>query len=145
MIDWLRVLLMIFYAPLRGMREVRDRGSLAPAAFVAFLAQLAYSFITERFAGAGTFIGGRLIFDLFESAKIVVLVAVVVVPILTLIANNSGIHARCRDDVLRADGSERLRDPMRGNFSLHGTPGAVRRIHDSECGRKSAEVGCWRP
>jgi tetratricopeptide (TPR) repeat protein len=87
MIDWLRFLLMIFYAPLRGMREVRDRGSLAPAAFVAFLAQLAYSFITERFAGAGTFIGGRLIFDLFESAKIVVLVAVVVVPILTLVAN----------------------------------------------------------
>ncbi len=33
MIDWLRFLLMIFYAPLRGMREIRDRGSLAPVAF----------------------------------------------------------------------------------------------------------------
>ena len=87
MTDWLRLLLKIFYAPLRGMREVRDRGSLAPAAFVAFLVQAAYSFITERFAGAGTFTGGRVAFDLFESAKIVVLVGVVVVPILTLVAN----------------------------------------------------------
>ncbi len=87
MLDWLRFLLMIFYAPVRGMREVRDRGSLAPAAFVAFLAQAAYSFVTERFAGAGTFIGGRLLFDLFESSKIVVLVAIIVVPILTLVAN----------------------------------------------------------
>ncbi|HEU4794098.1 MAG TPA: tetratricopeptide repeat protein [Pyrinomonadaceae bacterium] len=88
MTNWLRLLLMIFYAPLRGMREVRDRGSLAPVAFMAFLGQAAYSFVTERFAGAGTFSsGGRLAFDLFEAAKIVVLVAVVVVPILTLVAN----------------------------------------------------------
>ena len=88
MTDWLRLLLMIFYAPIRGMREVRERGSLAPAAFLAFFIQAAYSFVTERFAGAGTFnSGGRLAFDLFESAKIVVLVAVVVVPILTLVAN----------------------------------------------------------
>ena len=87
MFDWLRFLLMIFYAPVRGMREVRDRASLAPAAFVAFLAQAAYSFVTGRFAGAGTFVGGRLAFDLFESAKIIVLVALVVVPILTLVAN----------------------------------------------------------
>ena len=87
MIDWLRILPMMFYAPVRGMREVRDRGSLAPAAFVAFLSQAAYSFITERFAGAGTFAGGRIASDLFVSAKIVVLVAVIVVPILTLVAN----------------------------------------------------------
>ena len=87
MTDWLRILPMIFYAPLRGMREVRDRGSLAPAAFVAFLSQAGYSFVTERFAGAGTFAGGRIASDLFESAKIVVLVAVIVVPILTLVAN----------------------------------------------------------
>ena len=88
MTDWLRLLLMIFYAPLRGMREVRDRGSLAPVALLAFLVQAAYSFVTERFAGAGTFSStGRLAFDLFEAAKTVVLVAVVVVPILTLVAN----------------------------------------------------------
>jgi hypothetical protein len=36
MIDWLRFLLMIFYAPVRGMRGMRDRGSLAPVALIAF-------------------------------------------------------------------------------------------------------------
>jgi len=40
MIDWLRLLLMIFYAPLRGMREVRDRSSIAPIALLAVLSQI---------------------------------------------------------------------------------------------------------
>lgn len=85
MIDWLRFLLMIFYAPLRGMRGMRDRGSLAPVALIAFLSQAAYSFLTERFAGtAGR---GGVFSDLFQAAMIVVLVAVVLVPVLTLVAN----------------------------------------------------------
>ena len=84
MTDWLRLLLMIFYAPVRGMREIRDR-SLAPVAFLAFLAQAAYSFLTDKFSGLGTH--GRIVSELFESAKIVILVAVVLVPILTLVAN----------------------------------------------------------
>jgi tetratricopeptide (TPR) repeat protein len=83
MTDWLRILLMIFYAPIRGMREIRDH-SLAPVAFLAFLAQAAYSFITDRFSGVGS---GRLISELFGAAIIVVLLAVVIVPILTLVAN----------------------------------------------------------
>ena len=49
--DWLRYLLMIFYAPVRGMRGMRDRGSLAPVVLIAFLSQVAYSFVTERYAG----------------------------------------------------------------------------------------------
>ncbi len=85
MIDWLRFLLMIFYAPLRGMRGMRDRGSLAPVALIAFLSQAAYSFLTERFAGTAARTG--VFSDLFQAAIIVVLVAVVLVPILTLIAN----------------------------------------------------------
>ena len=85
MIDWLRFLLMIFYAPLRGMRGMRDRGSLAPVALIAFLSQAAYSFLTERFAGAAARTG--IISNLFQAAIIVVLVAVVLVPILTLVAN----------------------------------------------------------
>ena len=85
MIDWLRFLLMIFYAPLRGMRGMRDRGSLAPVALIAFLSQAAYSFLTERFAGAAGRTG--IISNLFQAAIIVVLVAVVLVPILTLVAN----------------------------------------------------------
>ena len=87
MIDWLRPLLMIFYAPMRGMREMRDRGSLAPAAFLAFLGQVAYSLVIDKFSGV-SFSGGRMIFgEVFQAAIIVVLVAVVLVPILTLVAN----------------------------------------------------------
>jgi tetratricopeptide (TPR) repeat protein len=84
MIHWLRLLLMIFYAPVRGMREIRDH-SLAPVAFFAFLVQAAYSFIIDKFSGIAY--GGRIISELFASAITVVVVAVVLVPILTLVAN----------------------------------------------------------
>lgn len=84
MTDWLRLLLMIFYAPVRGMREIRDR-SLAPVAFLAFLGQATYSFVTDKFAGVGY--RGIIVSELFKAAIIVVLLAVVIVPILTLVAN----------------------------------------------------------
>src|ERR1043165_118880 len=88
MIDWLRFLLMIFYAPVRGMRGMRDRGSLAPVAVTALLGQLAYNVITKKFAGIPTIgSGGGFYPELFEAAKFVVLIAIVLVPILTLIAN----------------------------------------------------------
>ena len=79
---------MMFYAPVRGMRGMRDRGSLAPVAVIALLGQLAYSVITKRFAGIPTIgSGGGIYAEVFEAAKFVVLVAAVLVPILTLIAN----------------------------------------------------------
>lgn len=84
MTDWLRLLLMIFYAPLRGMREVREH-SLAPVAFLAFILQATYSYLTDKFSGVGY--GGRIFSELFNAAIIIVLVAVVLVPILTLVAN----------------------------------------------------------
>ncbi|HEV2836975.1 MAG TPA: tetratricopeptide repeat protein [Pyrinomonadaceae bacterium] len=88
MTDWLRLVLTIFYAPQRGMREIRDRGSLAPAALFAFLGQAAYSLLTNKFSGVGAFIGGgRVLQELFYAAVTVVVVAVAVVPILTLVAN----------------------------------------------------------
>lgn len=86
MIDWLRLLAMMFYAPVRGMREIRER-SLAPVAFFAFLVQAGYSFVTDKLSGFGGFVGGRIVSELFQSAITIVLVAVVMVPILTLVAN----------------------------------------------------------
>src|ERR1043166_9417875 len=87
MTDWLRLLLMIFYAPVRGMRRIRDHGSLAPAAFFAFLGQLGYGLATDSFSGV-SLIGGRMIFaEVFQAAVVVIVVAVVAVPILTLVAN----------------------------------------------------------
>ena len=75
MIDWLRFLLMIFYAPVRGMRGMRDRGSLAPVAVIALLGQLAYTVITKKFAGVPTIgSGGGVYHELFDAAKFVALV-----------------------------------------------------------------------
>ncbi|HEY2964603.1 MAG TPA: tetratricopeptide repeat protein [Pyrinomonadaceae bacterium] len=87
MTNWLRILLTIFYAPLSGMREIREYGSLAPAAFLAFLGEVAYGFITDRFSGVGPASGGMIVREIFQAAIMVVVLAVVVVPILTLVAN----------------------------------------------------------
>ena len=84
MIDWLRLLLMTLYAPLRGMREIRER-PLAPVAFLAFLSQVAYNVVTERFSGTAARDG--LFTDIFNGALTVIIVAVIFVPILTLVAN----------------------------------------------------------
>ena len=83
MLDWLRFLLMIFYAPVRGMRGMRDRGSLAPVVLIAFAGQFAYGYVAKKFAGA-TY---GVTWELFHTAKIIAIVAIVMVPILTLVAN----------------------------------------------------------
>ena len=88
MLDWLRFLLMIFYAPVRGMRGMRDRGSLAPVALIAFLSQVAFGFVIRRFAGSRRWLGRKHLAGSLSTPRIfVVLVAVIVVPILTLVAN----------------------------------------------------------
>ena len=63
MIDWLRYLLMIFYAPVRGMRGMRDRGSLAPVALMAFLSQAAFNFVMEKFGITGVGACSRIFFE----------------------------------------------------------------------------------
>jgi tetratricopeptide (TPR) repeat protein len=82
MFDWLRFLLMIFYAPVRGMRGMRDR-SLAPVVLIAFAAQFAFGYVVKKFAG----VTYGVTWELFHTAKIIAIVAIVLVPILTLVAN----------------------------------------------------------
>lgn len=84
MIDWLRFLLMIFYAPLRGMRGMRDRASLAPVALFAFLSQAGFNFAMEKY---GVVNPGGVFSDVIRAGKVVAIVAIVLVPILTLVAN----------------------------------------------------------
>jgi tetratricopeptide (TPR) repeat protein len=84
MIDWLRFLLMVFYAPVRGMRGMRDRGSLAPVALMAFLSQAGLNFAMDKFGVVGA---GGLFSDLFRAGKVVAIIAIILVPILTLVAN----------------------------------------------------------
>lgn len=83
MLNWLRFLFMIFYAPVRGMRGMRDRGSLAPVVLLAFIAQVAFGFAAKKFAGA-TY---GVVWELFHTAKFIAFIAIIFVPILTLVAN----------------------------------------------------------
>jgi tetratricopeptide (TPR) repeat protein len=86
MIGWFRLLLMVFYAPVRGIREVRDQGSMAPMALMAFLCQVAWSLSVAKFAGAHGLLPAVFSF-LYQSAGTLVKVSLVLVPLLTLVAN----------------------------------------------------------
>lgn len=88
MSDWLRYIAMIFYAPMRGMREVRDRGTLLPAAICAYLSQIAYLFIVQWLVGRSAINQPQLIAsNLFHAATSLLPVAIVLVPLLALTAN----------------------------------------------------------
>ena len=90
MADWLRLFLMIFYAPLRGMREVRDRGSLGSSVVFAYCVQVVYLFLIQLLAGDRMMLrrGPMLILGiLFSAVAPILTVAVVIVPVMTLIAN----------------------------------------------------------
>ena len=47
MSDWLRPLLLMFYAPARGMAEARDRAPLGQAALLALLLQVAHTVYSQ--------------------------------------------------------------------------------------------------
>jgi tetratricopeptide (TPR) repeat protein len=89
MSDWLRFIGMIFYAPLRGMREVRDRGNLFPAIICAYASQLIYLLVVQWLVGKGALlarpqaVGGNL----FQAATSLLPIMVVVIPLLALTAN----------------------------------------------------------
>src|SRR5260370_42665758 len=90
MTDWLKLLGMIFYAPLRGMREVRDHGSLGPGVLCAYLAQVAYIFATQWLAGdRALFAHGPLIIGgaFFQGVAPILTIAIVFVPLLALSTN----------------------------------------------------------
>lgn len=81
---------MMFYAPARGMSEVRDRAPLAPAMLLALLAQVGYVFYTQwRFLNPAFMLHGpSLTFSiLFSSILPLLLIAVIFVPLVALIAN----------------------------------------------------------
>jgi tetratricopeptide (TPR) repeat protein len=90
MMNWLRPLLMMFYAPTRGMSEVRDRAPLAPAMLLALLAQVGYAFYTLwRFINpVFTLRGPSILWSmLVQSILPLLFIAVILVPILALLAN----------------------------------------------------------
>src|SRR2546430_10404899 len=90
MTDWLRILGMIFYAPLRGIREARDRSVLGPAVLSAYAIQLIYTVVVRWLAGDHSTLArgpAAIVHTLFQSAAPILTIAVLVVPVMTLIAN----------------------------------------------------------
>jgi tetratricopeptide (TPR) repeat protein len=80
---------MIFYAPFRGMREVRDRGALLPAIVCAYLSQLVYVFAIAWVSGnRGLFLSPAAVGgNLFQAAASLLPIALVLAPLLALVAN----------------------------------------------------------
>jgi tetratricopeptide (TPR) repeat protein len=81
---------MGFYAPARGLREVRDRAPLVPIGLMAFLSQIAYFIATQWLSGGTTFLlrgPGAIVSILFQSALSLLLVGGVLVPIIAFVAN----------------------------------------------------------
>jgi len=90
MTDWLKIAAMIFYAPLRGLREARDRGGMLPAFVCAYMIQLGYVFLIRWIAGdQAIFTRGLagVAGVMFSAVAPILTVAVVIVPVATLIAN----------------------------------------------------------
>jgi hypothetical protein len=90
MTDWLKMMAMIFYAPLRGMREVRDRGRLGPAVLSAYVIQVVCSVLMELLAGNHAILKPSpaiLSSVLFRGVAPILTIAIVIVPVVTLVAN----------------------------------------------------------
>lgn len=90
MTDWLKLVGMIFYAPLRGMREVRDHASLVPAVLCAYLSEVTYIFVTQWLAGDRSLVThGPLIIGgaFFQGVAPILTIAIVFVPLLALTTN----------------------------------------------------------
>ena len=81
---------MIFYAPVRGLREVRDRAPLAAIGLMALISQVVYLVATQLLAGnPGFILGGpaAVVHLLFQSAISLLLIGGVLVPLIVFVAN----------------------------------------------------------
>ena len=90
MADWLRPLLLMFYAPARGMAEVRDRVPLGQAALLALLLQVAHTVYAQwrELTGAALRSGPwAAVSAVLASAGYMLLIALVFVPAAILLAN----------------------------------------------------------
>ena len=89
-LDWLRLLSMMFYAPARGLREMRDRAPLVQAAFVALIAHAIF-FFCITFIYLGYLTNPRnpftIVSVILQSAGSLVIVALVFCPLSLFLAN----------------------------------------------------------
>lgn len=89
-VDWIRLLFQIFYAPTRGLKEVRDRASLAPSGLVALITTAAF-FFTFAFLYIRYLVDPRqplvAISLIIQSASLLVLVAIFFAPLAIFLTN----------------------------------------------------------
>lgn len=90
MLDWLRLLLMVFYAPGRALREVRDLAHLAPAALLALLTHVTFLALLTTLFLKGIVSPLRplsLLLLVFQSAGCLLFIAFIFVPVAILLQN----------------------------------------------------------
>src|SRR5918999_1758289 len=90
MLDWLKPLPLMFYAPRRGMAAVRDRAPLCAAALLALAAQSGYELFTQwPYLARGFALSAPLTaFSVLRGAAgELLLLALAFVPLLVLFAN----------------------------------------------------------
>ncbi len=90
MLDWLRLLLMVFYAPGRALREVRDRATLAPAGLLALITHVTFlGLLTGLFLKVivNPLQPLSLLMLVFQSAGCLLFVAFIFVPVAILLQN----------------------------------------------------------
>jgi tetratricopeptide (TPR) repeat protein len=91
MVDWLRFLLMMFYAPTRAMTEVRDRGQIAPPALIALIVQAGFFYLVmtlyARASLAAISAPWAFFSLLLQSAGTLLLIALIFTPFVIFIAN----------------------------------------------------------
>jgi tetratricopeptide (TPR) repeat protein len=98
-LDWLRLLAMVFYAPARGLREVRDRAPLAAASLVALFSHVAFLLLITTLFLPG-FVSLRrpisVLLVVFQSAGCLLFLALIFVPVAILLLNLSERRASYR-------------------------------------------------
>jgi tetratricopeptide (TPR) repeat protein len=90
---------MIFYAPGRGLREVRDRAALAPASLLALISHVAFLLVlTALFLPGFVSVGHpfSILVVIFQSAGCLLFLALVFVPVAILLLNLSERRASYR-------------------------------------------------
>src|SRR5215813_1352342 len=90
MLDWLRLLLMVFYAPGRALREVRDGASIAPAGLIDLIAQVLFiGLLTFLFFGRiiKPWQPSAILMMVFQCAGCLLFLAIIFVPVAILLQN----------------------------------------------------------
>ena len=89
-LDWLRLLAMVFYAPVRGLREVRDRASLASAALVGLITYAGFFYLVIALY-LGFLFNPRhpstVLKVVLDSASFLVIIAIVFCPLALFLSN----------------------------------------------------------